>query len=92
MCLAVPGRVVSIDENLAGALGPEGLVDFLGTKTRVSLVLVPQARVGSWVLVHAGMALEELDAEEASKTWSYLKEAGVLEGRELEADDEREAR
>jgi len=38
------------------------------------------------------MALEELDAEEASKTWSYLKEAGVLEGRELEADDEREAR
>jgi len=90
MCLAVPGRVVFIDENQAGALGPEGLVDFLGTKTRVSLVLVPQARVGSWVLVHAGMALEELDAEEASRTWSYLREAGVLKGQTIEQEGESE--
>ncbi len=92
MCLAVPGRVISIDENPAGALGPEGLVDFLGTKTRVSLVLVPSAEVGSWVLVHAGMALEELDAEEASRTWSYLREAGVLMGQSPEPEGERELR
>lgn len=89
MCLAVPGRVISIDEHPDDALGPEGLVDFLGTETRVSLVLVPSARVGSWVLVHAGMALEELDAKEASRTWDYLREAEVLLGQTPEPEGER---
>ncbi len=86
MCLAVPGVIVTIDPNLdapseghdADAIGREAIVDFGGTRVRVSLALVPQAEVGSWVLVHAGMALEELDREQAELTWRDLREAGVL--------------
>ncbi len=78
MCLAVPGRIVSIREDSRFAVGHEGVVDFQGTTVEVSLALVPHARVGSWVLVHAGMVLEELDEVEARQTWDYLRQAGAL--------------
>jgi len=43
---------------------------------RVSLVMTPAAKVGAWLLVHAGMALQEVDPAEARKTWEYLVEMG----------------
>jgi len=72
MCLAVPGRLITIDGNV-------GVLDFQGNQMRVSLAMTPDARVGAWLLVHAGMALQEVDAAEARKTWEYLQEMGVAE-------------
>ncbi len=72
MCLAVPGRLTAID-------GKIGVLDFQGNELRVSLAMTPEARIGSWLLVHAGMALQEVDEAEARKTWEYLQEMGVAE-------------
>jgi hydrogenase expression/formation protein HypC len=71
MCLAVPGRIIERRGELAS-------VDFQGTRVEVSLALTPEAQVGSWVLVHAGFAISDLDEAEARQTWAYLREAGVL--------------
>ena len=62
MCLAVPGLLIAID-------GSVGVLDFQGNQLRVSLVMTPEAKVGAWLLVHAGMALQEVDAAEARQTW-----------------------
>jgi len=72
MCLAVPGLIIERRDT-------EATVDFQGSRVDVSLVLTPEAQVGSWVLVHAGFAINELDEEEARLTWSYLSalDAGV---------------
>lgn len=72
MCLAVPGRLTAID-------GKIGVLDFQGNELRVSLAMTPEAKVGAWLLVHAGMALQEVDPAEARKTWEYLQEMGVAE-------------
>jgi hydrogenase expression/formation protein HypC len=58
MCLALPMCITSIDGDVA-TIAAEGL------EQRASLMLVPEARVGDWVLVHAGYALNVLDEAEA---------------------------
>ena len=70
MCLAVPGRIVECRGDLAQ-------VDFQGTRLEVSLILTPESGPGSWVLVHAGFAISELDEDDARQTWAYLREAGI---------------
>jgi len=75
MCLAVPGKIISIDDpgegNTGGAIGK---VDFQGSRVEVSLLMTPEARVGDWVLVHAGFALNTLDEKDALETWDYLRQ------------------
>lgn len=66
MCLAVPGKVVSREKD-------EAFVDFQGNRLKVSMVLTPDAKVGGWVLVHAGFAISEIEEQDALETWSYLK-------------------
>jgi len=79
MCLAVPGRILSVTEaGDAQGTGRAGVVDFQGSRVEVGLAFTPEARVGEWVLVHAGFALSVLDEAEARETWSYLREAEVL--------------
>ncbi len=78
MCLAVPGKIVEMKTNEAAAgLGWVGTVDFQGSRLVVSLTLVPEAKPGDWVLVHAGFALNVLDEQDAAETWKYLQEAGI---------------
>ncbi len=72
MCLAVPGRLIAID-------GKVGVLDFQGNQLRVSLAMTPEATIGAWLLVHAGMALQEVDPDEARQTWAYLQEMGVAD-------------
>lgn len=76
MCLAVPGRIVTIegDDPILRA----GIVDFAGVTKRVNLSFVPDARIGDFVLVHVGFAISTVDEEEAAKVFSYLKEMGDL--------------
>lgn len=68
MCLAVPGKVISIDEELMAE------VDYGYVINKVSLKLSPKASCGQWVLVHAGFAVQILDEEEAMETLALLRE------------------
>ena len=75
MCLAVPGKIVSISgEDLAR----QARVDFGGALKEVNLAYVPEAQVGDYVLVHVGFAISVVDKEEAAKVFGYLKEMGEL--------------
>jgi hydrogenase expression/formation protein HypC len=76
MCLAVPGRVLSLDDE--GATTRSGRVGFGGIERRVSLAFVPDVRVGDYVLVHAGFALTRVDEAEAVKVFEYLKEIDAI--------------
>jgi len=76
MCLAVPGRLTSVSGE---ALARTGRVDFAGIAREVSLALVPEARVGDYVLVHVGFALTRIDEGEAQKVFAYLREIDALE-------------
>ena len=66
MCLAVPGRITALKKNNAE-------VDFSGVKRNVSLDLVPSAKKGDYVLVHAGFAIQLLDAADARETLKLFK-------------------
>lgn len=70
MCLGVPGQILDVQE------GPLRIarVAFGPTVKEVSLACVPEASVGEWVVVHAGLALERLDEEEARHVFESLKE------------------
>jgi len=83
MCLAVPGKILEITDD--GELTRMGRVDFGGIAKEVNLALVPEAKVGDYVIVHVGIAISVLDEAEAQKVFSYLREMGELAGRELES-------
>jgi len=70
MCLAVPMRVVAVNGN-------EAEVEQGGTKLRVRVDLVEDVRVGDYVLVHAGFAIQKLDEEEAFETLRLLEMLGM---------------
>jgi len=73
MCLAVPGRVEEITDDVA-------LVDFGGVTREASLALVSGASVGDYVLVHAGFAIEILSEAEARETLALFRDlAGALD-------------
>jgi hydrogenase expression/formation protein HypC len=76
MCLAVPGKIVSIGE--AEPLQRIGKVSFGGVLKEVSLACLPEARVGDYVIVHVGMALSIVDEAEAEETFRYLEEIDRL--------------
>jgi hydrogenase expression/formation protein HypC len=69
MCLAIPAKVVSIDETL----NRMAEVDILGVSRQVSLDLVPEANVGDHVLIHAGYAIQVVDEAYAAETIELLK-------------------
>jgi hydrogenase expression/formation protein HypC len=71
MCLAIPGRVVDISGE--SPLQREGRVNFDGVLRSVNLTLVPEAAVGVYVLVHAGIAIGILDRVEAERTLAQLQ-------------------
>ncbi len=76
MCLAVPGKILSITgEDVLRA----GTVAFGGIHKQVNLAYVPEARVGDYVIVHVGFAISVVDEAEATQTFEYLKQMGDLE-------------
>jgi hydrogenase expression/formation protein HypC len=79
MCLAVPGKILSITEGSAGEeLTRTGKVSFGGIIKEASLAFVPEAKVGDYVLVHAGFAISIVDETEAQQTLEYFREMGDL--------------
>lgn len=76
MCLAVPGKILSIEGN--DPLLRAGKVDFAGVLKRVNLSFVPDATIGDYVLVHVGFAISTVDEAEAVKVFDYLRTMGDL--------------
>jgi len=73
MCLAVPGRILSIRE-ASDPTERTAVVDFGGVRKEVGLAWVPDARVGDYVIVHVGFAISRLDPDEARKTLEAFAE------------------
>jgi hydrogenase expression/formation protein HypC len=76
MCLAIPGRVVSIRGD--DPLTRMGRVDFSGIIKEASLAFVPEVNLGDYVIVHVGFALSKVDEEEAEKVFEYLQQMDEL--------------
>jgi hydrogenase expression/formation protein HypC len=85
MCLAVPGKILSIDDS-QGELMKIGRVNFGGIVKDVNLAYVPEAKVDDYVIVHVGFALNTVDESEAARVFEYLKEMDGL----AELDDPNE--
>jgi hydrogenase expression/formation protein HypC len=76
MCLAVPGRVMDIEERDGTRMAT---VDFGGVVKEVCLEYLPDLRVGEYAIVHVGFALQRLDEESAMKTLELFAELGLLQ-------------
>ena len=71
MCLALPALVVALQPD------EHALVDLGGVRKSVNVALVPEARVGDYVIVHVGHAIGLLDADEAARTLALFAEMGL---------------
>jgi len=78
MCLAIPGQVQSITAELDETFR-SGKVSFGGITREVNLSMVPDARIGDYVLVHVGAAISVVDEAEALETFKYLQQIGDLD-------------
>lgn len=76
MCLAVPGRVESIDEVEGVRMGR---VDFGGVVKEVCLACLPDVTVGDYTIVHVGFAISKIDEASAQETLKTLEELGLLD-------------
>ena len=75
MCLAIPAEIISIEDDFAQA-------NFDGIEKRIIIALVPQVKIGEFVIVHAGMAIQILDSEEAQKSlemWRQMVEDNLVD-------------
>ncbi len=68
MCLAIPSRIISIENNMA-------VIDVEGIRREASLLLVDDAKVGDYVIVHAGYAINKINEEAAQESLKLLREA-----------------
>jgi hydrogenase expression/formation protein HypC len=67
MCLAIPARIVELE-------GDRAVADAMGNRWKAKTTLLPQAKLGDLVLIHAGFAISLVDEEEAKKTWQLIAE------------------
>ena len=77
MCLAVPGRVISIDDSNKDMRIAR--VDFSGVVKEVCIQWLPEVAVGDYILAHVGMALNRVDEKDALETIELLREMGELD-------------
>jgi hydrogenase expression/formation protein HypC len=75
VCLAIPAKIVELDES------GQGTVSYLGSEVRANFTLVPQARPGDWVILHAGFAISVMDDEEARETLRLFREMAAADRR-----------
>ncbi|PJA98112.1 MAG: HypC/HybG/HupF family hydrogenase formation chaperone [Ignavibacteriales bacterium CG_4_9_14_3_um_filter_30_11] len=84
MCLAVPGKIVSIDES-----NPDlkmAKVNFGGVMKEICIQWLPDANVGEYVLAHVGFALNKIDEKDAEDTLKILHEMGDLNEEEFKSE------
>ena len=85
MCLAVPGQILSVEGS--ESVFRSGRVSFGGVIREVNLAYTPDARVGDYVIVHAGFAISVIDEREANEIFHHLERLAEL--GELGGDEER---
>lgn len=76
MCRAIPGKIISIDES-----NPDirmAKVNFGGIVKDISLIWLPEAKIGEYVMAHVGFALNSIDEKDAEDTLELLKQMGEL--------------
>jgi hydrogenase expression/formation protein HypC len=78
MCLAIPGQIKEITTQLDEVFRV-GKISFGGIMKEVNLSMVPDAKIGDYVMVHVGVAISVVDEEEAKKTYDLLKQMGELD-------------
>jgi hydrogenase expression/formation protein HypC len=71
MCLAIPSRIVKIENETA-------TIDVDGVQRQTSLLLMEDSKVGDWVIVHAGFAIHKIDEAVAQETLQLLRDAASL--------------
>ncbi len=71
MCLAIPSKIVEIKDTL-------GTVDVDGVQREVSLLLIEEPKIGEYVIVHAGFAIQRIDEEAAMESLAVLREVMAL--------------
>ena len=76
MCLAVPGKIMSISEE--DSVMRTGKVNFGGIVKEVNLAFVPDAKIGEYVIVHVGFAISKVDEKEAFQVFEYLRNMDEL--------------
>ena len=74
MCLAIPGKLIDIDESSYPKMGT---VKFGGIRKQICLELVPEVKAGDYVLVHVGFAISTMDEDEANATFDLLREIEI---------------
>jgi len=72
MCLAIPSKIIKIENNL-------GIIDVEGVTRETNLILIEDAKVGDYVIVHAGFAIRKIDEFEARESLKILREAAAME-------------
>lgn len=88
MCLAIPGKVLEITNQLDETFRM-AKVDFDGIQKEINLYMVPEAKIGDYVMVHVGVAISVVDEQEAVETMSFLKQMGEYDA-ELEEQELKE--
>ncbi|MFC7488528.1 HypC/HybG/HupF family hydrogenase formation chaperone [Knoellia sp. CPCC 206453] len=76
MCLAVPGRVLSVEDQDGTTMAQ---VDFGGLRKEVCLAYIPDVQIGEYVIVHVGFAIQRLDEKSALGTLANFEKLGILE-------------
>ena len=76
MCLAVPGRILSVEDQDGTTMAQ---VDFGGLRKEVCLAYIPDVEVGEYVIVHVGFAIQRLDEKSALETLANFEKLGILE-------------
>jgi hydrogenase expression/formation protein HypC len=71
MCLAIPSKIVKIENNVA-------TIDVDGVRREASLLLIEDPKVGDYVIVHAGFAINKINEEHALESLKLMKEAASL--------------
>lgn len=76
MCLALPARVVALQQD------DLAVVDLGGVRKHISIALTPDARVGDYLVVHVGHAIGRIDPDEAQRTLALLAEVAALSSQQ----------
>ena len=78
MCLAIPGKIIKLNDD-----GSTALVDFDGIQQNVIIALIMNPEIGKYVIVHAGYAIEQMNEKDAMDALEQWKEIAVDQGLDV---------
>ena len=88
MCLAIPGKIIKFTDALDDVFRL-AKIDYGGIQKDANMSMLPEAKVGDYVMVHVGVAISIVDEEEARETLKFLRQMGEYDA-ELSAGEENE--